>query len=725
MEIDAPDENEKNQEGKNKRKKKDRKRRKENQKKREILEKEEKEREEKEKEEKIKKEKEENEKKKEENKNNLNDKKVEEKKQEENNNEEKNTEKNNNELTKKDEKEEIHISKVIETDSQMLLYINPISKFLIQYLKKHNMSDFTGVNTKNGLVGLLNLGNTCYMNSALQCLSNCEYLTKYFLSGYYKRELNITSKYGSGGEIVESYVKLLEKLWKETKQYIKPIEFFKTFASHVKLFANNAQHDSHEMLIYLLEKLHEDLNRNKEKVYIELNEKGENETDIQACNRWWETHQKRDNSIINDLFSGQYKNTVRCPYCDRVSITYDQFSCLELPIDNKCFFGTSYIINTKNNSIRKINLIFGEDEKFKEICDKINCQKEFKAIWCRNSKMYLACLKNEHNLYEILVKSRKEKVDNHERIIFYEYEKNELDNKLIFFVVPVIEQDNEKVLFFPKVFYYKGNETIQQFYSDIKNYYHKYYKEKDGNFSDDKIKLRILNNLTTCTRTHDPCDYCKSKECISCEFKFGKEMTMQQLQNTQSKKRSFVMYLEIPKENFENGDLNSIKLYDNYLNDEEDFILNNELTLENCINSFSRCEKLDESNEWYCSKCKEHRRGYKQLELFRLPRYLILQLKRFKEQGGFFFNMKNSTTVKFPLENLNLNKYLVGPKNMDYIYDLISVSQHYGLSFGGHYTSVCKKDKVWFKFDDESVDKIGTSNIVNSYAYILFYKLRD
>ena len=67
-------------------------------------------------------------------------------------------------------------------------------------------------------------------------------------------------------------------------------------------------------LIYLLEKLHEDLNRNKEKVYIELNEKGENETDIQACNRWWETHQKRDNSIINDLFSGQYKNTVRCPF---------------------------------------------------------------------------------------------------------------------------------------------------------------------------------------------------------------------------------------------------------------------------------------------------------------------------------------------------------------------------------------------------------------------------
>ena len=52
------------------------------------------------------------------------------------------------------------------------------------------------------------------MNSALQCLSNCEYLTKYFLSEYYKRELNVTSKYGTGGKIAESYANLLIKLWK-------------------------------------------------------------------------------------------------------------------------------------------------------------------------------------------------------------------------------------------------------------------------------------------------------------------------------------------------------------------------------------------------------------------------------------------------------------------------------------------------------------------------------
>ena len=649
-----------------------------------------------------------------------------EEKQIKENKEEKKEEKEDN----KEKGDKPHISKVIEKDSKMLLHLNPISKFLISYLKKHSIDEYLGDHTKYGLVGLENMGNTCYMNSALQCLSNCEYLTKYFLCGYYKKEINKESKYSCNGEIAQSYAELLNQLWRTTKSDIKPFPFFRTFATHVRSFANFSQHDSHEFLIYLLEKLHEDLNRNQEKKYVELNEKQENESDIEASNRWWETHLKRDNSIIMDLFSGQYKSTLKCPFCERISITYDQFSCLELPLENNYFFGTSYVINEKENKIRKINLIFGENETFKEICDKINCQKLYKAILCRNSKMYLASLKDDHNLYQLISSSHKLKGELNDRIIFYEYEKDELDDKLLFFVIPVVNKFSESKedyypLFFPKIFYYTKNQTIQNFYDDLKKYYFKYYKEKDSNFSDDKIKLRIVNNLTACTKTHDPCDYCNSDKCISCEFKFGKNMTMGELKGTQSKARSFVMYLDIPKENFENNDFNSIKLYDNYLNDEEDFILNDELTLEKCFNSFSKCEKLDETNEWYCSKCKKHRRGYKQLEIFRLPRYLILQLKRFKNQFGFFSNSKNSALVNFPLEGLNLNKYLVGPRNIDYIYDLISVSQHHGLSFGGHYTAVCKKQNIWYKYDDEDVERTDKENIVNSRAYILIYKLRE
>jgi ubiquitin carboxyl-terminal hydrolase 4/11/15 len=350
--------------------------------------------------------------------------------------------------------------------------------------------------------------------------------------------------------------------------------------------------------------------------------------------------------------------------------------------------------------------------------------------------MYLAYLKDQQNLYSIIKQCHEEKNDLHDRIIFYEYEKKELDNKLLFFVVPIVflksveeasgaTKEDERYLFFPKIFYYSPEEKIQKFYEDLRKYYHKYYKEDNYNFSDEKIKLKIVNNLTPCSKNAYPCDYCKSSECVSCDFKFGKDMTMGELQNTQSKKRSFVMYLDIPIDNFENQDFDSIKLYDNYLNDEEDFELNNDLKLENCFNSLSKCEKLDESNEWYCPKCKEHRRGYKQLELFRLPIYLILQLKRFKNQFGLFFNTKNSTLVKFLLDNLNLNKYLVGPKNINYIYDLIAVNQHYGASFGGHYTSVCKKGNNWYEFDDDDVTTTQESSIVNSTAYVLIYKLKE
>jgi len=177
----------------------------------------------------------------------------------------------------------------------MLLYINSISKFLIEHVQKKDMEDYLGEDTTYGLIGLTNLGNTCFMNSAIQCLSNCEYLTKYFFSKYYKKEINSLSKYSSGGKIANSYSDLLDKLWKQKEKYINPYQFYKTFTSYVKIFGDSSQHDSHEMLIYLLEKLHEDLNRNKsvEKVYIELNEKQDNESDIEASNRWWETHQKK------------------------------------------------------------------------------------------------------------------------------------------------------------------------------------------------------------------------------------------------------------------------------------------------------------------------------------------------------------------------------------------------------------------------------------------------
>ena len=97
-------------------------------------------------------------------------------------------------------------------------------------------------------------------------------------------------------------------------------------------FEGYRQQDAQEFLSVLLDQLHEDLNRITDKPYIELLEKQQNEDDLTASKRWWDLHRKREDSIIIDLFNGQFKSETICQICGKSSITYDPFLSLCVPL---------------------------------------------------------------------------------------------------------------------------------------------------------------------------------------------------------------------------------------------------------------------------------------------------------------------------------------------------------------------------------------------------------
>lgn len=171
------------------------------------------------------------------------------------------------------------------------------------------------------------------------------------------------------GQVAEAFGQLIERMWHGTGTSVAPREFKQAVARFAPQFSGYGQQDSQELLAFLLDGTHEDLNRILKKPATSAPdwEGGGDKELVEMAKTCWEQYRSRNDSVIVDLFQGQYRSTVVCPDCDKVSspesskaerstvvhhvcpsqvsITFDPFMYVttNLPVTKK-WNGTVYVV---------------------------------------------------------------------------------------------------------------------------------------------------------------------------------------------------------------------------------------------------------------------------------------------------------------------------------------------------------------------------------------------
>lgn len=183
-----------------------------------------------------------------------------------------------------------------------------------------------------GKIGLTNIGNTCFMNSAIQCLIHIPEIKDVFL--------NITKFNKTKGlEISNNWVNLVKALWNknETVLSIRPVTFYKSFCKYVVLnkldqFRGYGQNDVQEFIVLLFDILHESIKKR-----CNINISGSVQNDIDQCAldaaKTWQTHFQNGYSKIIEMFYGQLKSSIIDIDTDKnLSNSYDPICDFHLPI---------------------------------------------------------------------------------------------------------------------------------------------------------------------------------------------------------------------------------------------------------------------------------------------------------------------------------------------------------------------------------------------------------
>ncbi|KAG6902330.1 hypothetical protein C0995_001367 [Termitomyces sp. Mi166 len=702
-----------------------------------------------------------------------------------------------------------------------------------------------------GTLGLGNMGNTCFMNSALQCLAHSKELTDYFLTGLYQEELNPDNPLGMHGAIAQAFGALLQRIWASsgTSTSYSPREFKSQLQRFAPQFSGYQQHDSQELVAFLLDGLHEDLNRVLKKPYVEKPdwEGGGDLELVKLAKLSWEGYMKRNDSVIVDLFQGQYQSTLICPECEKVSITFDPFMylTLPLPVNKKWKHSIYYVPWDVDKPHQKVPVEISRDASFKDL-------KVLLGRWMDASPENLLTLEIFNNRFyknlddslpcgdmgdnDIVVcfelpcnsqQSRSYKRQAGDLIIVPMYlcdlnppaRTSYLSNKgASLFGYPSVvaitpEQATDVHAMYDAVSgrlrrwtanardLFKWEETtaseadpvpitlngfppapadsLTEITEDGKVVTHQEAEPTDGDIVDEKgFTLVDENDLVDFTASISvPRAVGTKKDIFTLRLQTNHKHYGTQSNYGNNRWESWdrridsadvepillregdAFYCEFDEnmKAYYFGDDRSRyehALWDTWPEFQHSEYLESKkagekrkkgLTLQDCLDEFTKEEKLGEDDLWYCPQCKKHQQATKKFDLWKAPDILVVHLKRFSNSRTL--RDKIDTFIDFPIEGLDLGS-LVGERavakrlaeqgldlaefdigNLDepLIYDLFGVDEHMGGLGGGHYRAYALNhlNDKWYHFDDSFVTAAKATDSVNANAYLLFYRRRS
>jgi ubiquitin C-terminal hydrolase len=207
----------------------------------------------------------------------------------------------------------------------------------------------SGAMVGDELLGFTNIGNTCFMNSTLQCLLRTQRLKKFLLTSDLDRVAprpaplattlqdicrRMYSSSGGGGGTSSASLYSSSAL---SSRSIAPSNFKNCLASYRRAFAGFEQHDAHEFLRFTLDGLHDETNAiTKPPPYVELKDIDKEGVRDTAA-RWLDNHAKRNVSVVQDAFCGQFASETVCEECRHHSVSCETFLDLSLPIPRSGF----------------------------------------------------------------------------------------------------------------------------------------------------------------------------------------------------------------------------------------------------------------------------------------------------------------------------------------------------------------------------------------------------